>query len=384
MHRKDLVVAREHERIAQNLLRHGIELVRGEASFQDARNVRVRGTGDAADRVLAAEVVLIAVGSRPARPSGIAFEADEILDSDEVLALDRVPRSLCVVGAGVVGCEYASIFAALGVEVTLCDGRDRLLPFLDHEIADALLAQMRTMMTVVLGAPVERVAATGGGAKTTLRAGQVIESERVLVAAGRVGNTETLRLENAGLAADARGLLCVDEHFRTAAPGVYAAGDVIGNPALASASMEQGRVAICHAFDLAYKQRVSPLLPYGIYTLPEVSSVGETEESARAKGLDCETGRAGFAQNARAMIQGDTAGLLKIVFRRGDRRLLGAHVVGEGACETIHVALAYLQQDAPIDAFIDAVFNYPSICEAYKYAAYDGLARLARSAASGR
>ena len=148
--------------------------------------------------------------------------------------------------------------------------------------------------------------------------------------------------------------------------------------------MEQGRVAICHAFDLAYKQRVSPLLPYGIYTLPEVSSVGETEESARAKGLDCETGRAGFAQNARAMIQGDTAGLLKIVFRRGDRRLLGAHVVGEGACETIHVALAYLQQDAPIDAFIDAVFNYPSICEAYKYAAYDGLARLARSAASGR
>jgi NAD(P) transhydrogenase len=267
--------------------------------------------------------------------------------------------------------------AALGIDVCLVDGKDRLLPFLDAEISERLRSGMeRIGVRTFLKDKLDRIERGASAVRVTLRSGAVLETERALFAAGRLGCTAGLGLESAGVALDERGLVKVNEHFQTTAPHVYAAGDVIGFPGLASTSMEQARVAMCHAFQFTYKQHVASLLPYGIYTIPEVSCAGETEESCRERGIDHEVGRARYENNARGQITGDTNGLLKLVFARADQKLLGVHCVGESATELVHLGLMVLTAGGGIDTFIQAVFNFPTLSEMYKYAAYDGLGNL--------
>ena len=377
MERARRVTTSERERMRDNLDRHGVTLVLGSARFVGPHEIEVTGTGPA--RWLRGEKFLIATGSSPHRPPGIDFEHPLIDDSDEFLKLERIPGSLIVLGGGVIGCEYATMFAAIGVSVTLVDPRTGLLPFLDREIADRLQQIMESELgiDVRLGGAFESVLPGDSGVGVLMPGGDVLRAQRLLVAAGRSGNTAGLGLEALGLQADKRGNIAVDASFRTGVPHVYAVGDVVGFPSLASVAMEQARVAASDAFDLGSKDRVAPLLPMGVYTIPEISAVGETEESAREKGIDAETGRAAFSRNPRGQIIGDATGLLKLVFRRDDKRLLGASIVGENAAELIHVASAVLHHGGTIDAFIDMVFNYPTLSDAYKYAAYDGLGRLA-------
>jgi NAD(P) transhydrogenase len=375
-YRRNAVAHEEVDRIHQNMGRHGIEYVRARGSFVDAHTIRLwspRG-----ERVVRAERVLIATGSRPARPPGFAFERPEICDSDEIVVLDRLPRSMAVVGAGVIGCEYASIFAALGIDVTLVDGRERIMPFLDREVGERLVRELRRIgVKERLRADVKTCRVPRDwDVRLELSTGEEVAAECVLVAAGRQGNVEELALEAAGVAIGRRGLVTVNEWCQTNVPHIYAAGDVIGFPALASTSMEQGRVAMCHAFDLKYKTSVSRLLPYGIYTIPECSFVGATEEDLQKTGTAYEVGKAELRENARGKILGET-GFVKLLFAVADKRLLGAHIVGERATELVHVAQVVLATGGTIDAFIELVFNYPTLGEAFKYAAYDGLGRLA-------
>jgi len=377
MSRARSVMEAERHRALDTLERHGVTLRRGSASFVSPHEIQVSGPEGA--EVIQAEKVLIATGSSPHRPPGIDFKHELIDDSDEFLRIERVPRSLIVMGGGVIGCEYATMFATLGARVALTDGRPILLAFLDREIAERLKTYMVDGLKIDLhlGKTVESVEALDDRVTCRLSSGDIIEAERLLVAAGRMGNTKGLGLDVVRVATDKRGNITVNERYQTSVPHIYAVGDVIGFPALASVSMEQARVATVHAFDLAFHLHVQSLLPYGIYTIPEVSCIGESEETAKEKGLDVETGRASYGRNARGQIIGDTMGLVKLVFRREDRVLVGAHVVGEQAAELIHVASAALIASAKIDLFIDMVFNFPTLSETFKYAAYDGLGRLA-------
>ncbi len=378
MHHEREVVEMERQRIVKNLALHGIELVRGRASFEDAHRVSVSGPNGV--RKLRGEVILIATGSKPHRPSEIAFDDIRVFDSDTFLRMDHIPRSLAVIGGGVIGCEYASIFAALGVKVTLVDGRERLLPFLDSEISERLRVRLSAIgMQFWFNERPAKVQTSGmeSGVRLVMKSGKTLETESVLFAAGRRAAVDGLSLEKAGLAVNQHGYISVDEHYRTAAPHIYAAGDVIGFPALASTSMEQGRVAVCHAFGFHYKQRVASMLPIGIYTIPEISGAGETEESCQEKKIDYCVGRALYANNARGHIMGDTAGMLKLIFSRADKTLLGVSIIGESATELIHIGMMVLDRNATIDEFIEQVFNYPTLSETYKYAAYDGLGNLA-------
>ena len=377
MYREQEVVRSLREVVNANIERHQIDLVRGEAAFEDPHTVRV------GERRLRGDVLLIATGSVPTRPAGVPFGDPRVHDSDEILAMQRLPRSLAVVGAGVIGCEYTTIFAALGIRVTLLDGRDRLLGFLDGEVADRLRLQMQLLgVDVRLRETVIRYDADADGIRLDLKGGDALKTDAVLVAAGRVANVAGLALDRAGVAVNERGLLTVNERYQTAVPHIYAAGDVIGFPALASTSMEQARVAMVHAFDLKYKTAVAPIFPLAVYTIPEIAMVGETEESCRGKKIDYCIGRALYRTNARGQITGDLGGELKLVFRYPDKTLLGVHVIGEIAAELVHVGLMVLQVGGTIDAFINTVFNYPSLGDTYKYAAYDGLGALARRGAS--
>lgn len=376
-HRKDVLVGMERDKIRANLAAHGIELVSGTASFEDAHTVSVTRSAGGVEQ-LRGQAILIATGSRPHRPAEIPFDDEVIFDSDSILKMGRIPRSLAVVGGGVIGCEYASIFTALGVEVALVDGRDRVLPFLDAEISAALRERLAGLgVKFYLGERMGPIERTKQGVKISMPSGAAIETEAALFAAGRRGAVDELRLEKAGLAVNKRGYIEVNASYQTAAPSVYAAGDVIGFPALASTSMEQGRVATCHAFGFEYKQRLASMLPMGVYTIPEISAVGESEESCREKKIEYEVGRARYANNARGLIAGDPAGLLKLIFRRSDHLLLGVHIIGETATELIHLGMMVLESGGAIDLFIDFVFNYPTLSEMYKYAAYDGLGNLA-------
>ena len=376
MHHERAVVEMERQRILKNLEAHHIELVRGQAAFESTRTVAVNGAN--AVRHLRGEVILIATGSRPHRPPEIAFDDVHTFDSDTFLQMDRIPKSLAVIGGGVIGCEYASIFMALGVEVTLVDGRDRLLPFLDNEISDRLRDRLAALgMRFLFNERPTRVENSASGARLTMKSGKVLQTDAALFAAGRRAAVDGLALEKAGLAINDRGYIPVNENFCASVPNIYAAGDVIGFPALASTSMEQGRVAVCHAFGFKYKQRVASMLPMGIYTIPEISAAGETEESCKEKKIDYCVGRAHYDNNARGHIIGDTAGMLKLIFARENRKLLGVCLIGEGATELIHVGLAILDTGGSIDEFIQQVFNYPTLSEMYKYAAYDGLGNLA-------
>jgi NAD(P) transhydrogenase len=376
MHHEREVVEMERQRILKNLELHHIELVRGQAALEDVHTVAVSSASGT--RHLRGEVILISTGSKPHRPAEIAFDDVHVFDSDTFLQMERIPRSLAVIGGGVIGCEYASIFIALGVSVTLVDGRDRLLPFLDAEISERLKVRLAALgMQFWFNERPVKVQSTASGVDLAMKSGKTLQTESALFAAGRRAAVDGLALEKAGLAINDRGYIAVDDNYRTAVPHIYAAGDVIGFPALASTSMEQGRVAACHAFGFKYKQRVASMLPMGIYTIPEISAAGETEESCKEKKIDYCTGRALYSNNARGHIVGDTAGLLKLIFARADRKLLGVSIIGEIATELIHIGMTVLDKGLTIDEFIEQVFNYPTLSETYKYAAYDGLGNLA-------
>lgn len=359
--------------VAANLERHEIEFVVGEASLRDHE---VRVISESGERVLSADTILVATGSRPWHPVGVPFDDPDVYDSDTILELDRMPESMVVIGAGPVGAEYASIFTALGVSVTMIDLAERLVPFLDLEVSNVLSRHMEdegVRLELGLTGTVQR---NEGRLEVMLSNGELLQPDTVLFAAGRVGNTEELGLAEAGVECDERGRIIVDDKYQTSVAGVYAAGDVIGPPALASVSTEQGRVAICHAFGIPFKDTVDPLPPYGVYSIPEVGMVGLTEESARGSGVDYEVGKSWFADNARSAIAGTQQGFIKLVLNRGDRRLLGAHIVGEDATELIHQAQTVIHNEGTIDYFIDSTFNVPTRSEAFKYAAYDALQRL--------
>jgi NAD(P) transhydrogenase len=358
--RKNAVRELEVARIKWNLDRHGVTQVRG------------------VTRTITGESFLIATGSKPFQPSNIPFADDDVDDSDTILLIDRLPKTMTILGGGVIGCEYASMFAAMRVKVTLIDGRDRLLPFLDLEMGDRLRSAMSSMdVDVRLNTSSTSVARKPGrGIVTTLQDGTEVASEKLLFAAGRNGRTTELELDKVGVIADKRGYIQADEDYRTACSNVYAAGDVIGFPALASTSMEQARVAVCHAFGFTYKRQMSHLLPYGIYTIPEISSIGLSEEQAVEKKIDFVVGRAFYRDNARGKIVGDKDGVLKLVAERDTKKLLGCHCIGERASELVHVGQAVMMTGGTTDVFIEMVFNYPTLSEMFKYAAYDLLGNL--------
>lgn len=377
MHRKDAVVSAERLKIASNLAAHKIELIGGAAHFEEAHTIAAIDPNGAA-RELRGDVILITTGSTPHRPPEIPFDDKTVFDSDSILAMDRIPKSMIVVGGGVIGCEYASIFTALGVEVTLVDGRERLLPFLDAEISELLRARLERLgMRFCSQERPKLIERTASGVRMELASGKLVQAETALFAAGRRGAVDGLQLEKAGLAVNARGNIDVNDQYQTHVRHIYAAGDVIGFPALASTSMEQGRVAMCHAFGFPYKQRLASQLPMGIYTIPEISAVGETVESCEIKKIGHAVGRAKYANNARGQIIGDSTGMLKLIFRADNRQLLGVQIFGEGATELIHLGMAVLESGGAIDTFIELVFNFPTLSELYKYAAYDGLGNLA-------
>ena len=379
--RKDAVRRLEVERIRWNLDRHGVALFQGVGRFADLHSVVVEPV-NAPARTLTTEFVLIATGSEPFRPAEIPFDDNDVDDSDTILSIDRLPKRMVVLGAGVIGCEYACMFAALGVDVVLIDGRPEILPFLDNEFAERLKQGMSSMgVDCRLGSAFKSVKRIDDKAiRTVLADGSEIDADKVLYCAGRNGRTRDLALDKVGLKADKRGALAVDASYRTPVPNIYAVGDVIGFPALASTSMEQARVAVVHAFELGYKQAVGTLLPYGIYTIPEVSFVGLTEEEAKKNGVDAVVGRAFYRDNARGKIIGDRDGVVKLLFDRGSRKLVGVHCIGERAAELVHIGLSIMTLGGGVDTLIDMVFNYPTLSECYKYAAYDALGRFKPSA----
>ena len=366
--------------VGDNLARHGIDLWVGRARLRPDRTVAVTPASGGPERVLAADVVLIASGSRPFHPPGIPFDGSDVLDSETARDLDRPMRSLVVVGGGAVACEYASIFMALGAEVTLVDRGARLLPFLDSECSALMAESFRSSgMKLLLQTSVDSVTSDGKGLSVRIDHGAELRPEKVIFAAGRVGNTEDLGLADIGVEVDDRGRIGVDDQFQTSIPGIYAAGDVIGPPALASVSMEQGRVAACHALGITFKETVDPITPFGVYSIPECAMVGLTEDQAVAEKRHYAVGVSRFADNSRAAIAGTTEGIVKLVVDRDDRRLLGVHIVGEGATELVHQGQAVLHFGGTIDYFIHATFDVPTMSDAYKYAAYECLQRMAPS-----
>jgi NAD(P) transhydrogenase len=377
MHRGRVVRQALDQWIGANLERHHVDVHRGRAAFVDAHTVRVEsGKGS---RLLEAGVILIASGSIPHRPSGFPFGEPGVYDSDTILRMERLPRSLAIVGGGAIGCEYACLFKALGLDdVRVINSSERILPFADEEIGSMLREAMETL-GIGFHTPdaVEKVEARPA-LTLCLRSGKRLEAEALLVALGRHPNVAALRLENAGVRLDEQGQLPVNEHFQTNVPHIYAAGDVIGGHALSSTAMEEARMAMVHAFDLKYKSGVSPFLPVGVWTIPEVSMVGETEAGLRAKGVAHVVGRWRYDANPRGVLIGERWGLLKLLFSWPDEKLLGVHLIGENACELIAAGLVAMTLGATCSTFIDTCFNYPSLSDLYKYAAYDAMGRIRR------
>jgi NAD(P) transhydrogenase len=383
VHRLRDVISEQTSQITRNLDRHAIELIRGTARFVDPRTVAVALPDGRGERLLTADRFLVATGSSPMPPRGIEIVDPDVVDSDRILDLDRVPRTMTVVGGGVIGTEYACIFAALGTRITLLEGRDRILAGVDEELSDTIRRSLEHMGAEILfGDAVESLERLAGrrtnALSLRLKSGRKLRADKVLFSTGRRGNTKGMNLEAIGVKLTERGHILVNEHFQTSLPHLYAAGDVIGFPALTATSMEQARVAMCHAFEIAFKSAVSPFQPYGIYSIPEVSSIGPAEQDLRQKGIPYETGKARFENNPRGQIVGDRDGFIKLLFDPATKKLLAAHILGEGATELIHVPMLVLSSGGTIDVFIDAVFNFPTLAESFKYAAYDGLQRLAR------
>lgn len=369
------VTASERQRVEARLELRGVTRFHGEASFVDAHTIKVVGPGGTEHRIRG-ERILIATGSSPLRPPEFPFDDDRVHDSNEILELKALPKKLIVIGGGVIGSEYAGTFAALGAEVHLVDGRDSLMPFLDAEISRGLAEAMAAngvrfhWNEKVVACDVSRP----GDVVLTFASGATLAGDGVLVCAGRSSNTATLNLAAAGLTPGKRGLIQVGPHFAsTEVPHIYGAGDVIGPPALAATGIEQARVAVCHAFGETLKSAIAALLPTGIYTIPEASCVGDTEAALVEKRIPYIAGRARYADLPRGDIMGDRGGFLKLLFHRDDLRLLGVHVMGEQATEVVHIGLVAMMAHATADLFNQTCFNYPTLGDLYKHAAYDAL-----------
>jgi NAD(P) transhydrogenase len=369
------VIRQELEVVRDQMRRNDVTVLYGTAAFVDATHVQI--SGERGNTVIEADRIVVATGTRPTVPRGVEVDHRTVILSDDVLEMSALPRTMTVVGAGVVGLEYASMFAALGVRVTVIDKRPRLLEFLDAEIAEALSYQMRGMKCTfrlgeeVAGVSIERP----GRAVAALQSGKTIAADLLLYSAGRTGATAELNLAAAGLQADEQGRLSVDARHATITPSIYAAGDVIGFPALASTSAEQGRRAACHALGAPCPDK-SGDFPYGIYAIPEISFVGKNEQELTAAGVPYEVGIARFKEIARGVIHGDETGMLKIIFHREDRRILGVHILGTGATELVHIGQAVMAFGGTLDYFVEAVFNYPTFAECYKVAALDGFNKV--------
>jgi NAD(P) transhydrogenase len=375
--RANHIIKNEIEIVQDQMSRNRIDLIYGEARFVDPHRLLIQHAGTPTEH--RAHVIVIAVGTEPSRPAEIPFDDDTIIDTDGFLTLKHLPTSMVIVGGGVIGTEYASILATMGVPVILIDKRPRLLEFVDAQIIDTLQKQM-TDIGVTLCHEEEVVAIrkeTNGQVTVSLMHRPPITTTTLMYAIGRIGATKHLNLEAIGITPDARGRVVVNDHFQTSIPHIYAAGDVIGFPALASTSMQQGRHAACHAFGHP-DHTDTDLLPYGIYAIPEISMVGRNEEDLAKAGIPYAAGTAHYREIARGQLIGDETGMLKLLFHRHTRALLGVHAIGEGATEIIHIGQAVMAYQGKIDYFIDTVFNYPTLAECYKVAALDGINRLPR------
>ncbi|MFO8072422.1 MAG: Si-specific NAD(P)(+) transhydrogenase [Polyangia bacterium] len=375
------IVEKEIAIIERQLAAEGVDLVQGSARLLGGSRLRVEGSGASAE--IEADRIAIAVGTEPARPAGIPFDGQSVITSDDLLAMERLPRSMLVVGGGVIGSEYTSIFAQLGVRVTLVEGRERLLGFVDQEIGEALQYQLRGAgVTLRLGEKVERIRTARLGGKPAVEAGlasgKTLRAESLLYCVGRRGATDGLGLSAAGLEADSRGRISVDGDYRTSNPDVWAVGDVIGFPALASTAMEQGRVAARRMFGEP-AEPLPELFPFGIYTIPEISMVGPGEAELTAGAVPYESGTARYGEIARAQLLGDESGMLKLLVHQSSHELLGVHAIGTGATELIHIGQLAIAFGATVEYLAEAIFNYPTLAECYKVAARDALDRLRSS-----
>ncbi len=384
MHRKRMVVQRELELINKALGRYGVELVQGHGRFVDPHALRVERP-DGGEQRLSGDIMVIATGTCPNRPADVPFDDETIFDSATILNTPRMPRSVIVLGAGVIGVEYASIFAALGLSVTLVDTRDELLPYLDREIADVLRSELIQLgIDFVPGTTyetIDRLPGTPPCVLCRLRNGRVLEADAMLYSVGRDGNTADIGLENVGLEANTRGLLEVDAQYRTAVPHVFAIGDVIGYPALASTAMEQGRQAIRNAYGLRGPRAQTEMLPFAIYSIPEVSYIGATEAALQERGTPYVVGRGRYDYNPRGQILGATGGILKLLFETPSLRLVGAHIVGFSASELIHIGQAFLHGNADAWRIAETLYNYPTLSDLYRHAALEAIQASGQSAA---
>jgi NAD(P) transhydrogenase len=376
MARKNQVIETEIRVVGDQLQRNKIEILQGTASFVEPHTLRVTRLGGTVDQIRASFVVL-ATGSRPRRPSEIPFDDVIVCDSDSFLRTTKHPATIIVVGGGVIGTEYASMLGAFGIKVTLIDRRNQMLRFLDQEVAQTLEAQMQENgVAIRLGQEHLDVGIDASNRPAVqLHNGEIVTADMLLYTMGRIGNTEALNLSVIGLATDQQGQLPVNAHYQTAIPHIYAAGDVIGFPALAATAMEQGRLATCHAFQVPDAHEIK-VIPYGIYSVPEVSMVGKTEEELITAGVPHATGRALFREMARGHISGELHGLLKLVFHQDTHALLGVHIIGQGATELIHIGQSVLSYGGTVEYFVHNVFNYPTMAECYRTAALDGINRL--------
>jgi NAD(P) transhydrogenase len=377
MYRERVVVSRELELINEALERYSIEVFRAHARFIDARTVALCEPDGSVQSSMTSDIIVIASGSSPSHPPDVPFDGETIFDSNTILHLPRIPPTMLVLGAGVIGVEFASIFAALGIEVTLLDTRDRLLPFLDREIVAILERDLATLgITTLHGeryATIERLTGTPPRTRCVTKTGRVFETDAVLYCVGRDGNTSDLNLAAVGLKPNDYGLLQVNEHYQTAVPHIYAVGDVIGYPALASTSMEQGRQAMRHAFNLPGLTPRTEVLPFAVYSIPEVSYIGETEEDLQKRGVEYLVGRGDYDMNPRGQILGDTEGMLKLLFESGSLKLVGAHMIGHGASELIHIGQAFLRAGATASQIAETMYNYPTLSDLYRHAALKAL-----------
>jgi NAD(P) transhydrogenase len=377
MYRERRVVRKERKMITEHIDQHDIDLIHGEASLKDANTVRVKSSKE--EQEISGDVLLIATGSSPYHPAEIPFDHELICDSDSILNLKFLPKTMAVVGGGVIGTEYASIFTALGIKVTLIEPKGRIIPFVDSEIGQRLMDQLLKLgIKFIFDDRMAAIERRGDKVGLTLEKGGKLDVEVALIAAGRQSNVEALNLEEVGVKLGQRGLILVNENYQTNIPDIYAAGDVIGFPALASTSMEQARAAVIHAFDLKYKEALAPFLPLAVYAIPEISAIGLTEDECKQQNIPYLVGRSYYEENARGQIIGDLSGMIKLVFSPTDKKLLGAHIIGEQASELIHIASHVMLVGGSIDEFIEAVYNYPTLSDSYQYAAYDGLANHAK------
>lgn len=385
--RTNHVMQHETDVTRHQLMRNDVDILTAEATFISSNVLRLDFTEGRARRDITAEYIVIATGTFATQVEDIPFDGRMVFVSDDMLELDRLPKTLVVVGAGVVGLEYASIFAALGVRVTLIDKTYTLLPFMDMEIVEAFIYHLRrNRVTLRLGEEVSGIEVFEGPdpepVKIHLVSGKEVVAEKCLYSIGRTGATSELNLSNLGLAADSRGRITVKSSFQTKVPHVYGAGDVIGFPSLASASMEQGRLAVRHALGLKSKS-VQELFPHGIYSIPEIAMVGRTEEELTEEGVPYEIGKAEYREISRGQILGDQTGLLKLIFHLHTLKLLGVHIIGDGASELVHIGQAVMAFGGTVEYFTETVFNYPTLAECYKTAGWDGLNRLGTSRVYG-